>query len=208
MVLALGAVGVGYAAFTGALNITGSVSSGTMKAAYYGNQVFYAPTHVGVTVTPDGNDPSSVSVSLTNLAPGDEVIVGLAVQNSGSLPWVMRNFAVSNVNDYGSGLAPYCILSIPTNDENGPDHWATMVPVPGQLTGPATDLISWQNIYSPYDLNTLPALVQNQHVMPTVDPTHWLAIYADLKLDPSAGDSLQGKTVTFTITLTELLPQP
>ena len=200
LVLALGVVGLGYAQFTGAVNIMGTVQTGTMKAEYLNYQIVKAPAYATVTVSGSG---TNAYVTATNLAPGDEVVIGLALTNTGSLPWNVRYLSVNPVTEDATGLASLYTLSIPSNDVTGQDMWATTVS--NTIFGASANLVAWRDTYSPFDLNTLTTLPSG-YKMPTVSAGHWFAVYADLKLDSAAGDAYQGKTVTFTLTLNEQLP--
>jgi hypothetical protein len=84
VVIALGVLGVGYAAWTQTLTITGTVATAKFDVNFTGNTTPAAPT--GGTVSSSIADPKAATLGVTNVYPGYSGDWTFTVTNSSSIP--------------------------------------------------------------------------------------------------------------------------
>ena len=92
--------GIGYAAFTYSITVTGSASAGTLAIG------FTTPANSG-TSTPSGDGSCSFSgtggsttLTVTNMVPGDTCTAQITIQNTGTVPTSSETTSISG--------GPYC----------------------------------------------------------------------------------------------------
>jgi hypothetical protein len=85
LVLALGVIGVGYAAWSTSLSIQGNVATGTLSATIGPNG---APTssQAYATINTTGSTSTNLVVNIANAAPGNVFTVYWIVTNTGTIP--------------------------------------------------------------------------------------------------------------------------
>jgi hypothetical protein len=134
------------------------------------------------------------TITGSNFYPNATVVFGLALKNTGSLPWKLKSVRIDLTSD------PYYLrdvlyFGIPGNDVTGQDQWAT--------PSKSYPLNPYSLIYAK---NTLRAWDGYTHVFPpefpAIQPGHWVSCYGCLEMDINAGNNFQGKTIQFTITVT------
>ena len=89
LIVALGAIGVGYAAWSQTLDITGNVDTGSLSAAYIGSNATNVPVgdaEADATYTVTGDDGLTLTVNVTNAYPGLNFDVPFYVKNWGTVP--------------------------------------------------------------------------------------------------------------------------
>jgi len=102
VVLALGAIGAGYAAWSQSLAFNGTVASGTFVTDLV-NVAAVADTHGVATLAVSGAGPlKSVTVTAANLYPNASEKVTFAIKNSGSVPATVGTVALANVPTWDS----------------------------------------------------------------------------------------------------------
>jgi len=96
----LALTGIGYAAFTYSITVTGTASAGTLAIE------FNVPANPGVS-TPSGDGACSFSgtgtsttLTVTNMVPGDTCTAQITIQNIGTVPTSTETTAISG--------GPYC----------------------------------------------------------------------------------------------------
>jgi hypothetical protein len=110
MVLALGALGVGYAAWAKTLDIKGTIATGDSSAIFseqnYDNGFDYA----NITIAPDPNNSKILKVTVTNAYPGAIFTdVPFTIQNDGTVP--IKVTSVDLTDNPNSVLATYSSTS-------------------------------------------------------------------------------------------------
>jgi hypothetical protein len=105
VVMALGVLGVGYAAWSQTININADVQTGTLAATIAPNGVAtIVPNYVLV-----ANEPSAPSLALTlditNAVPGAVITIPYIINNTGTIPCnvAFAGFGSWTSNGYGTG---------------------------------------------------------------------------------------------------------
>jgi hypothetical protein len=97
--------GIGYAAFTSTSTINVTANAGTFSLGWWGMGV-YATTSTYDTCTPSVSG-SVLTVTVGNMAPGDECIITGYVTDTGTLPGTVAAGVPGPCNDGGSGMCGY-----------------------------------------------------------------------------------------------------
>ncbi len=85
VVLTLGIIGVGYAAWSQVLNISGNVSTGNLAATIGSNGSF--TSSVGyATIVDGGSTATDLIVTISNAAPGNVFTIPWKISNTGTIP--------------------------------------------------------------------------------------------------------------------------
>ena len=195
MLFALAGTGVAYSIFTAPGYIYTTVNTGTVSAEWglSGSDLVIHQLSMPAYATISGyRGPTynyEATLTVANYYPGAEGVVGLKLDNTGSLPYQVKSMTV-NVGSDPDGLEDVLYLAIPGTDNVGQDTWAsTYLNVYFYDT-----LRNWDGYTLNYAANSVPQY--------DIAAGHWQALYAYLKMDPNAGNAYMGKTVVFTITLT------
>ena len=202
ILLALCLMGMAYSTFTAPAYMYITASTGTVNAEWLvdgsGNLIMHWLYKSSSVISGSGyRGPTYVyeaTITGGNFYPNATVVLGLALKNTGTLPWKLKSLRIDITSD-PDNLRSVLYFGIPGNDVTGQDQWAN----------PASSypLNPYSNIYSE---NTLNAWNGYTHVFPAefpaIQPGHWVSCYGCLKMDINAGNDFQGKTIQFTITVT------
>ena len=104
MVLALGAVGVGYATWTSNLYIQGSITTGTLSWVW-SNWVPQGGFSTATISIAHSNDYKTLTVTVDKVYPGWKGFIDLTETNDGNLPLTYQSFEIQSTG--GNGFAPY-----------------------------------------------------------------------------------------------------
>lgn len=191
MVLALGVVGVGYAAWTSPITIHGTVTTGNLAWEFSG---FSVVDSGGATISGVyGANHQDLIVTVTNTYPGWTGKVNIPEINTGSLPLKFSSFGVE-VTQNDAGLADYYKLAFlaPDNSINYGPYTLNAI----QAVSPVS--------YSGFPgYNTLP-IASNPYVI-LVGGSHNSVVQLSLDSSITGGQSSTVKFV-FTHTATVALP--
>jgi hypothetical protein len=96
VIMALGALGVGYAAWTSNITVNGFVKTGTLAAIFNGTDAgnmalpmsgpWADTTHVAAFET-SGNGTATINVIIDNAYPGLVATIPIVIKNSGTIPF-------------------------------------------------------------------------------------------------------------------------
>ena len=105
----LALTGIGYATFTSAVTINGTASAGNINLYYYSfsGAASSSPSGYG-TCSWSGNTGTSVSLSYSNMVPGDSCAQTVNVEDTGTLPILSLKSTIS-------GSPPFCQPASTTN---------------------------------------------------------------------------------------------
>ena len=101
LVVALGALGAGYAAWSQDLTISGNVSTGTFDVVFQNLSTSETDSLEQGTITADNlaADSHSFDVTVSNGYPGYIGVANFEVKNPGSIPVKVKSISVTDVND-------------------------------------------------------------------------------------------------------------
>jgi predicted ribosomally synthesized peptide with SipW-like signal peptide len=222
LIVALAAASVGYAYWTDEIHINGTAQAGTMSVDWINNPWNHPSTTASAYVTQGWEiEGKTLKVTFGNLYPGAQIHWQGWGMNSGTIP-VKFNRVDIDITDDEMGLADHLFV-VPTRtyiswdqDGNGPiaAHDAVS-PVWGGYDNfkfaDLDDAINGVAVPSFPNLYAVDKFVMN----PATDPSDWrtagrfaLGNVDDpedncitLKVNPEAGNEIQGASVTFTIDL-------
>jgi hypothetical protein len=112
LLVALAGLGLGYGAWTDQLNISSNAITGNLSVVFYGDSVTN-PGPTGTVLCPATFGEKTITISVTNAAPGYHCTYDVAILNTGSIsarintPVVVKNIEAGEadywkVNLYGS----------------------------------------------------------------------------------------------------------
>ncbi|MCM0649314.1 SipW-dependent-type signal peptide-containing protein [Clostridium swellfunianum] len=97
VVAAMVSLGAGYAAWTDALTINNTVSTGTLDVDFVGGGVVWNADNANVAFGTASGSENTATIDLDNLYPGAVATVTLPVKNNGTIPVKNGTFTFSNV---------------------------------------------------------------------------------------------------------------
>jgi hypothetical protein len=103
-VMALGALGAAYAAWSQNLNVAAAVNTGNLAAVYGGSNVTGVSTDGYSSYSTTGTGTDTLTITITNAYPGATYTIPFAVNNMGSIP--IGSVAVGTWSDTTVGINP------------------------------------------------------------------------------------------------------
>lgn len=104
VVAAMVSLGAGYAAWSDALTINNTVSTGTLDVDFVGGSVVYDSNNLSdgepVALGTASGSENTATITLTNVYPGAVATVTLPVKNNGTIPVQKGIFKFENVPDW------------------------------------------------------------------------------------------------------------
>jgi hypothetical protein len=202
ILLALSLAGMAFSVFTSTAYINATVNTGTVSAEWLtdssDNLVMHWLYVSSPSISGSGylgpNYRYVATITGGNFYPNATVVFGLALKNTGTLPWKLKSMWIDITSDSGN-LRSELYFGIPGNN-GGQDTWAT--PANSYPINPYSAI---------YDKKTLDAWNGYTHDFsaagfPAIQPGHWVPCYGCLEMDINAGNDFQGKTIQFMITVT------
>jgi len=86
VVLALGLVGVGYAAWSQTLNVGVVAKTGSLSAVFGGSTTSGTPDNGVSTWSTTGQGTTTLNISIANAYPGENFVIPFTVNNTGTIP--------------------------------------------------------------------------------------------------------------------------
>jgi len=196
IVLVLSLIGAVHSYFTAPAIVNTTVNTASVSVEWLVDNVgnlqidgFEVPPEVSVSGSRGSNVYEAI-ITVEKFYPGAEGIVGLALNNIGSLPVRIQSMRLDVINDPG-GLNKTLYFGIPGVNVYSPGIWATewdnVVYIKDNLNG-------WNGYTLDYASAGVPQIVFNAG--------QWYAVYAYLGMDPTAGNEYQDQSIVFTITST------
>lgn len=149
----IGLTGLGYATFTATVNTSANASAGTL---YLGTSGW-----TGGTTTPIGagtcswsnsqngspTSPATVTLTVTNMAPGDSCTASLTIDNLGSLPMTSESSSFSAGGGYfctNGGYQTNCFYAVDSLANPLNSYWGT--------SGSQSSTVAAGGVFTPYSI--------------------------------------------------------